>query len=152
MIEPLRLTFDVACPAEHAFATWAERFGAWWPPSHTVSGDPAEIVLEPRVGGRIYERTRAGDEVDWGEITAWEPPRRIAYLWHIRRGRAEATDVEITFVPVGDAATRLEIVQSGWERLGADGPPWRAANTRGWSGMLPHFAAACGAPPTTEEA
>ncbi|MFI7065170.1 hypothetical protein ACIBL3_29545 [Kribbella sp. NPDC050124] len=32
------------------------------------------MVLERRLGGRIYERTQAGDEIDWGEITAWDPP------------------------------------------------------------------------------
>ena len=32
--EPLSLSFDVACSAEHAFATWAERIGSWWPADH----------------------------------------------------------------------------------------------------------------------
>jgi hypothetical protein len=49
------------------------------------------------IGGRIYERTRDGTEIDWGEITVWEPPTRLAYRWHIRRDRADATDVEIPF-------------------------------------------------------
>jgi uncharacterized protein YndB with AHSA1/START domain len=151
VIDPLRLSFEIACPAEHAFDTWARRFGTWWPRTHTVSGDPEAIVFEGRIGGRIYERTPAGDEVDWGEVTAWEPPRRIAYLWHIRRPRAQATDVEVTFVPVGDAATRLDIVQGGWERLGDEGPSWREANHRGWEGMLESFAAACEGSTTTRE-
>jgi len=146
MIEPLRIDLDVECPAAHAFTVWTERFGTWWPHSHTVSGDPAAVVLEPRVGGRIYERTADGREIDWGEITVWEPPKRLAYLWHIRRDRADATDVEITFVDRGDGATRVEVVHSGWERLGDDGQSWRDANRGGWAGMLPSFAAACRAP------
>lgn len=145
MIEPLRLEVDVDCPPDHAFATWTERFGQWWPGSHTVSGDPAAVVLEPRVGGRIYERTADGTEIDWGEVTGWEPPRRLAYFWHIRRDRADATDVEITFNERAGGATRLEIVHSGWERLGDDGAAWRDANRGGWAGLLPHFVDACGA-------
>jgi len=65
---PLRLTYPVACSPEHAFRTWTERFGSWWPPSHSVSGDPAAVVREPRGGGRSYERTQDGTEVDWGEV------------------------------------------------------------------------------------
>jgi len=84
-------------------------------------GDPDAVVLEPHAGGRIYERTHDGREVDWGEITAWEPPRRLAYLWHIRRDRLDATDVEITFTDRGDGTTRVEIIHSGRERLGDDG-------------------------------
>ena len=57
-----------------------------------------------------------GTEIDWGEITLWSPPSRLGYLWHIGRDRSDATDVELTFVDVGDGRTRLDIVHS---RLGA---------------------------------
>ena len=67
MIDPLRLSFELACSVEHAFTTWTARIGSWWPADHTVTGeDDISIVLEPRVGGRIYERTGAGAEHDWG--------------------------------------------------------------------------------------
>jgi uncharacterized protein YndB with AHSA1/START domain len=144
VIEPLRLSLVVACPAEHAFNTWTTRATAWWPPDHTVSRqDSLEVVFEPRVGGRIFERTPAGMEIDWGEITAWEPPRRIAYLWHIAADRSNATDVEIVFNQLPDATTRVEIEHRGWERLGAKGQPWRDANRSGWDGVLPAYTAAC---------
>jgi hypothetical protein len=144
VIEPLRVSVEVACAAEHAFQTWTTRFATWWPRSHTVSGDPgATVVLEPGVGGRIFERLPDGVEVDWGEITGWEPPLRLAYLWHIRRDPADATDVEITFVPLDDGTTRVDIVHTGWERLGAEGSAWRDANAGGWDGLLPHFTTAC---------
>ena len=146
MIEPLRFSFQVDCAAEHAFDVWTTRIATWWPTSHSVSADPGlHIVLEPRVGGRIFERTPAGVEHEWGEITLWEPPRRLGYLWHLRRDRADATEVEITFVVDGATATRVEIEHRGWERLGAQGPGWREANKGGWGGLLPHFVAACAA-------
>jgi hypothetical protein len=108
-----------------------------------VSGEAGlEVVLEGRPGGRIFERTPAGLEHDWGEVTLWEPPRRLGYWWHLRRDRADATYVEITFIPVGEAATRVEIEHRGWERLGALGPDLRNATQAGWSGLLPHYVAA----------
>jgi len=149
MIEPLRVDIDIDCPAEHAFATWTERFGDWWPRGHSVPGDPAVVVLEPRRGGRIFERTPDGQEIDWGEIVQWDPPRGFAYRWHLRRDRADATDVEVRFVPAGDGTTRMEITHTGWERLGSDAETWRDANRGGWSGLLPVFVAACTAPLTS---
>ena len=144
MIEPLRLSLVVACPPEHAFATWTSRATVWWPPDHTVSRENGlELVFEPRVGGRIFERTTAGKEIEWGEITAWEPPRRVAYLWHIATDRSDATDVEIVFNELPDATTRVEIEHRGWERLGAKGQPWRDANQSGWDGVLPAYVMAC---------
>jgi Activator of Hsp90 ATPase homolog 1-like protein len=142
VIEPLRLSFDLDCPADHAFTTWTQRFSSWWPANHTVSGEPGvSVFFEPRLGGKIFERTPEGRSHEWGEITAWEPPRRLGYLWYLRRDRADATEVEIRFVDRNGGA-RVEIEHRGWERLGAAGSDWRDANRAGWASLLPHFAAA----------
>jgi activator of Hsp90 ATPase-like protein len=144
MIEPLHLAFEVDCPLEHAFDTWTQRTSSWWPPSHTVSGEPGlEVVFEGRAGGRIFERTPGGREVEWGEVTVWDRPRRLSYLWHIRTDRSDATEVEIRFSEQGASRTRVEIEHRGWERLGAKGAGWRTVNRSGWDGVLPHYVAAC---------
>lgn len=139
-IEPIRLAFEVGCPVEHAFATWTAAIDRWWPADHTVAGTTDLVVtLEPGVGGRIYERSPDGTERDWGEVTVWEPPGRLGYLWHLKRDRADATEVEIRFVAAGAGRTRVEIEHRGWERLGAGGVDWRDRNVGGWSTLLPHF-------------
>lgn len=143
MIEPIRIAFDVAAPPEHAFEVWTARISQWWPADHTVTVEAdLTVVLEGRAGGRIFERTRDGVEHDWGEVTVWDPPTRLAYLWHLRRDRAEATEVEVHFVDRGDATTRVEIEHRGWERLGADGAPLRDRNLGGWATLLPYYEAA----------
>ena len=137
------MSFDVACSVEHAFTVWTSGIGTWWPPDHTVTGQAdLEVVLQGGVGGRIYERTPDGVEHDWGEVTIWEPPNRLGCLWHLRRDRADATEVEIRFVPSGAAATRVEIEHRNWGRLGADGETWRDRNRGGWETLLPHYVAA----------
>lgn len=143
MSGPLRISFHVACPVDHAFTVWTAGIGTWWPPDHTVTGQAGlVIVLESGVGGRIYERTPDGVEHDWGEVTVWKPPTQLAYLWHLGRDRAGATEVEIRFVAQGAAATRIEIEHRGWERLGSTGEQWRDRNRAGWQTLLPHFRAA----------
>ena len=142
MTPPLRVSFDVACTPEHAFSVWTAAIDAWWPPDHTVSGGPARIVLEHGVGGRIFERTPDGVEHDWGQVTVWEPPTTLAYLWHIGREPSQATEVEIQFVPDGAGSTRVEIEQRGWERLGGAGEGYRERNVQGWASLVPHFTAA----------
>lgn len=150
MIEPIRLAFDVGCPAAYAFDVWTARIDQWWPADHTVSTEPGlEVVLEGRRGGRIFERTAGGVEHDWGEVTIWEPPRRFGYLWHLRRDRADATEVEIRFIDRGDATTRVEIEHRGWEHLGAEAESWRDRNHGGWATLLPHFVAAALASPAS---
>jgi uncharacterized protein YndB with AHSA1/START domain len=145
--EPLRFGFEVDCPPAHAFAVWTDGIGTWWPADHTVTGEVGlRVQLEGRVGGRVYERTAGGEEHDWGEVTAWEPPSRLAYRWFLRADRADATDVEIRFSALDGGRTRVEIVHTGWERLGARGPAWRERNTAGWTTLLPHYRAAVARP------
>ncbi len=145
-IEPLRISFDVACSAEHAFNTWANKTSLWWPDALTTEGIPGfTVTYEPRIGGRIFEKAPSGKETEWGEITAWDPPKRLAYAFHIMTTRERATDVEIEFIPAESRKTRVEITHTGWERLGADGQDWRNQNYSGWSGVLPHFIEACAA-------
>jgi uncharacterized protein YndB with AHSA1/START domain len=138
-MEPLQLAFTVGCPPEHAFSVWAQRTSLWWPWGHSVSGEEElSVTFEPRPGGRIFERTPKGEEHDWGEVLEWEPPRRLAYLWHLRQDRADTTRVEVSFSRVDDG-TAVTIVHSGWERLGSRGPGLRERNARGWGGLVPHF-------------
>jgi Activator of Hsp90 ATPase homolog 1-like protein len=139
---PLRLSFDIACSAEHAFSVWTTGIGTWWPPDHTVTGQAELVVLQSGVGGRIYERTADGGEHDWGEVTVWQPPAKLAYRWHLGGDRRDATEVEIRFLARGPDATTIEIEHRGWERLGAAGEQWRARNQIGWQTLLPHFLAA----------
>jgi uncharacterized protein YndB with AHSA1/START domain len=139
MTDPLRMSFDVACSAGHAFRVWTAGIASWWPPDHTVTGRAAAVVLQAGVGGRIYERTGDGIEHEWGEVTVWQPPARLAYRWYLGRERADATEVEIRFVAQGAGATRVEIEHRGWERLGPAAEQWRDRNQGGWASLLPHF-------------
>jgi hypothetical protein len=144
MIEPLEISIVVQCNVQHAFTVFTEKASMWWPHSHSVSGQRGlRVTFEPKVGGRIFERAPDSTEFDWGEILVWDPPNRLGYLWHIRADRAEATEVQIRFIALAEGGTRLEIVHSGWDRLGEAGQARRDANLKGWSGLLQHYPVAC---------
>lgn len=145
MIEPLKVEFTVACSPQHAFEVWAQRTSQWWPQGHSLSGDPDMIVaFEPFAGGRIFERTPKGVELDWGQVLAWDPPHRLSYMWHIYGDRLDATEVEVNFAAEEDT-TKVTIVHRGWERLGSRGEKLRKRNRAGWAGLIDHYIKACAA-------
>jgi uncharacterized protein YndB with AHSA1/START domain len=142
-VNPLELEFTVDCAPDLAFDTWARDTSRWWPKGHTVSAHPAlSVIIEPRSGGRIFERTPTGDEHDWGEVVVWEPPHRLVYMWHMASDRSDATEVEVTFSGAEDT-TRVRIVHRGWERLGTRGEELRERNRQGWEGLLVHYRELC---------
>jgi uncharacterized protein YndB with AHSA1/START domain len=137
--EALVIEFDVGVPPAQAFDAWTQRCAMWWPPSHTITGDPAAITFEPRPGGRIVEIAKDGGEHPWGEILEWEPPTRIRYLWHLFFDASEATEVEVTFM-ASDDHTWVRLEQRGWERLGAAGSARRTKTASVWEMLSAAYA------------
>jgi uncharacterized protein YndB with AHSA1/START domain len=140
----LRKSIVVACPADHAFRVFTERLNDWWPfEGHSIFDGEATVVWEGRVGGRVVERSPAGEEGLWGTILAWDPPRSFTMTWHPGRGEETAQELEIRFEPQ-DAGTRVEVVQTGWERIGPEAAERMAGYDRGWGSVLDIFAEAAG--------
>lgn len=83
-VAPVRKSILVKAPAGRAFEVFARRMGSWWPKSHSIGTSPqADVVIEPRAGGRWYERGADGSECDWGRVLAWEPPARLLLAWQL---------------------------------------------------------------------
>ncbi len=133
----LRKTITVARPVEDAFRLYTEGIATWWPlETHSVGRRDAETcVLEPRHGGRLYERTSAGAEHHWGTVLVWDPPHRLVHTWHPGGDEASAQEVEIRFAPDG-AGTRVELVHTGWEKLGDRAASVFQSYDSGWDFVL----------------
>lgn len=143
MIEPLVVEFEVSAPIAHAFDVWTQRCATWWPPTHTITGNPAAITFEPSPGGRIYETAPDGSEHPWGRILDWDPPTRLRFSWHLFFTPAEATEVDITFHPHANG-TVVRLEQTGWDKLGPAGPPRRERTHTAWSTITTRFAVSVG--------
>ncbi|MEO5986815.1 MAG: SRPBCC domain-containing protein [Candidatus Limnocylindria bacterium] len=148
-IEPVELALDLGVDAGDAFAMFTDGFRTWWPTEATWSGAGLESIgIEPFVGGFCYERGPHGLRLDWGRVTAWEPPRRLAFAWLIGADRtpepnpAHASDVEVTSEPM-DRGSRLTLVHRGFERHRGDGVAYRAAmaGDQGWPMLIDRFRA-----------
>jgi len=138
---PLVKVVTVKAVPDRAFRRFTSEMAAWWPlASHSVGGaDSASVEMESRAGGRIVERIRGGRECVWGTITAWDPPRRVAFTWHPGDEPARAQDVEVQFTAEG-TATRVRLTHSGFERLGKDARMARRGYPLGWSYVLGLYA------------
>ena len=127
--EAIRKTVLVDFTPAEAFELFTARIASWWPVgTHSYGGDNVtDVVLEPQVGGRLYEVTDAGEQ-DWAHVREWDPPNGFRLEWLI--GEANGTEVEVRFSPEGPGA-RVELEHRGF------GPTEsRGHYENGWEAVL----------------
>ena len=149
---PVRHEVRVRLAAAAAFDLFTRRFDAWWPRDKTANPGTtlAEAVLEPRVGGRWYERGVDGSICEWGRVLVIEPPRRLVIDWQLGAGYKFDpdlhTEVEILFQPDGEG-TLVKLEHRNIERFGEKWEDMRRgiSSQGGWPGILGSYAEKAGA-------
>jgi uncharacterized protein YndB with AHSA1/START domain len=144
---PIRKNVRVKVSPGRAFEIFTARAGSWWLKTHSISATKSpikDVVIEPRRGGRWFERGEDGSEYDWGKVLAWEPPARLLLAWqidaHFHFDPAVETEVEIRFTAEGNG-TLVELEHRHLERLGDTTEGLRGPFERGWTALLDSFAA-----------
>jgi len=147
----VRRSVTVQAPPERAFSVFTDGLSTWWPlQTHTIAEQPpTAAIIEPRAGGRWFERAADGSETDWGRVLAWEPPHRLVLAWQItsdwHHDAKIATEVEVTFHAEDGDRTRVELEHRGLETYGDQAEQMRAvfgSSDGGWSGLLALYARA----------
>jgi len=150
----VRKSVRVNAPVEHAWSVFVEQMETWWPASHHIGKTPFEtIYVEPRVGGRWFEKNAEGAECLWGTVLKWDPPQSVAFSWHLGPGHdspdwvfdpdmTKASEVEIRFTAQSSGATLVELTHSHLERHGEGYEQLRAMfdGPGAWSGILELYA------------
>lgn len=139
-IPPLIKEVSIPRPAAEVFRRFTAEFGSWWPlKTHSVfEGQATFAAIEPQVGGRVFERHPDGRESEWGRVSAWEPPRLVAFTWHPGDDSGLAGNVEVRFTEAG-AGTKLTLTHTGWERFGRMAMKVRGGYDFGWGYVLAQF-------------
>jgi uncharacterized protein YndB with AHSA1/START domain len=148
----VRQSLVVEAPREQAFAVFTERMTSWWPlETHSIGTKPVTAaVVEPRAGGRWFERSADGSECDWGRVLVWEPPERVVLSWQLtadwRSDPDLHTEVEVRFHAEDERRTRVELEHRGLEAFGGRAEEMRGVfdSDGGWRGLLAQFAETAG--------
>ncbi len=149
-IPAIRGARTVGVPVEQAFRVFTDSFNIWWPAEYHIGrADVAEVILEPREGGRWYERGIDDSECDWGRVLAWEPPHRLVVTWQINGewqydpDPEHASEIEVRFTSDGPGQTMVELEHRLLHRLvGGQAIRDAISGGGGWSSILDRFAKA----------
>ena len=144
----VRKSINVKAPQAVAWRVFTEQIGTWWPLTVYKIGkaDAVDAVIEPRVGGRWFERGKDGSTCQWGSVLLWEPPSRLVLSWDItadwQYDPTLKTEIEVRFIAEGKDATRVELEHRRLDRYGARRDEMRTIfdTTGDWGRLLGMFA------------
>jgi uncharacterized protein YndB with AHSA1/START domain len=145
-IAPVRYELTVPISADQAFRLFTEGFNSWWIGHHIGKADLEEGVLEPKVGGRWYERGVDGSECEWGKVLVFDPPGRLVITWQINAqweydpDPDHASEIEVLFTDQ-NGQTKVDFEHRYIERLGAGAEDLAKSVSApgGWPGILDLF-------------
>ena len=144
-IAPVTRSVEVRVPPAKAFELFAGHMGEWWHESHHIAPKPfADIVIEPREGGRWFERDADGGEALWGKVLEWDPPHRLVLGWQLN-ARFEydpefVNEVELVFEAAG-AGTRVTLTHHNLQRFGDSAAAMAPSLGEGWAMLLGRYEA-----------
>ncbi|HLG87911.1 MAG TPA: SRPBCC domain-containing protein [Alphaproteobacteria bacterium] len=109
-VPPIVKQVTIAKPVDQVFRMFTAENARWWPlKGYSVGKEAANFcAIEPRAGGRVFERSEQGTECDWGTVLIWDPPRAFACSWnppHPEHPIETAQRVEVRFVAESPAVT-----------------------------------------------
>ena len=145
-LAPIAFEYRLRCGADDAFSAYTGRIGEWWDPRYTANAETLEgVTIEPSVGGRVYATHSDLGEHLWGEVTRWEPGRRLVHTFTLAQDARHPSEVAVEFLPApdGEAGCTMRFAHGGWTDANA------AARTKfgDWPVMLDQFAAVADAEP-----
>ena len=142
---------SVPLSPDRAFDLFTAGMTEFWPKEHSIGSSAiAQVVIEPRVGGRWYERGVDGTECDWGRVGHWQPPNKVVLLWQIgakwQFDPDLETEVEVTFTEESAGRTLVDLRHRHLERYGDQAGTMYAVfdSPEGWAGTLTRFTEAAG--------
>ncbi|MBL8865859.1 MAG: SRPBCC domain-containing protein [Gemmataceae bacterium] len=123
----------VRAPRERVWSALVDETSNWWPKDFFSAEHPEGFVIEPHLGGRVYEAWHGGGGVLWGTVVVWSPGYRMTWACEMYPdwtgpGRSFVTfDLEEqgaeTLMKVSDAGICISAAQAatslgnGWQKL-----------------------------------
>jgi len=132
-VPDVQKTITVPAPVDEAFRIFVERPIEWIPDGHSFLKDPQFMTMEPRAGGRFYERGPDGTEITRGTILEWSPPAHLAVTWRVGPNwrpvfdDEKASVIQVDFTAAGPDTTDVALTYTQLHRHGGFAAVLRAA-------------------------
>ena len=133
------IEIEIEAPISKTWNAMVQDIGHWWRKDFLICEESAGMILDPRVGGLLFERAGAeGCGYAWGNIISFQPETHLGYVAQIVPpfGGPAQSVVQIALEALDGEKTKLTLTDSiighvtedlfscledGWKMLYAEG-------------------------------
>ena len=107
----VELELSIKAPITKVWGDIVSNTTKWWPKDFYTSSASKEFIIEPKLGGRMYEDAGSGTGLVWMTVHGIEPPKYIYLVGHIRPpfGGPAISMLNIRLSSEGKNETKLEL-------------------------------------------
>ena len=127
----VRIDLTLHAPQQRVWDALVNEAGTWWPAAFYTSERTKRFVLEPRLGGRMYEDFGKGEGLTWFTVNGIESPNYLSLVGYMGPpfGGPAVSILRIGVTAAGANETKLEIIdalsgqvdgcetESGWRAI-----------------------------------
>jgi len=136
----------VNLPPNDAWARFVEHMHVWWPREYTWSKNDLDWIGFR--DGRCMEINKEGGHQNWGEVISATDAENLTFSWNIGPDSSaialddDAGNVSVSFSGMGQSATRVSVMHSGFQRYGNGWEDYLRdmASDMGWKYILTRYA------------
>jgi uncharacterized protein YndB with AHSA1/START domain len=113
----VNVNVNLLAPPARVWQALTQETVRWWPKSFYMGAQPRAFVLEPTVGGRVYEDWGNGEGLLWYRVTAVRSPELLQLEGQLGPEHGPASlSTALRLRPRG-LGTRLSLVETAWGQL-----------------------------------
>jgi len=125
---------SINASAERVFEALTQDISAWWGAPYLLTASPQAIILEPQVGGRLYEQSASGDGALWATVTTIKKNERLELTGPV--GASEALHSLVTFSLEPKNEGEVTLLKLSHQAIGPFGDDTQANYHAGWQDLL----------------
>ena len=122
----------IGASPERVFDALTNQVSAWWGAPYLLTDAPQAIILEPAVGGRLYEVSGEGEGALWATVTAIQKNHWLELTGPVGMSGAMHSVVSFALEPKGEAT----VVKLTHHAVGELGEDTEANYSAGWQELV----------------
>lgn len=124
LVATFTLRVTISASTQRVWQVLTQESAAWWPKDFCTSSRTQRFVIEPMIGGRVFEDFGGGDGLQWYSVVGVEAGKELVLAGHLLPpfGGPAITALRLNLVAAPSGGTVLEIRDDRFGAIGTESP------------------------------